>query len=269
MRASRWAWGVGFLVCIGGCGRPPAPGGAPRRQAPAPAPAPARAPASAAPSAAAPVASASPPTAELPRPRWTTLSNSDTCVELEPRKYSEFATFPSQAECEAWVRERACRPGFSCFDGCNWRSCDARGFGIEETLAACPPGIVIFQFDRAATKYRDSVDWAWIRDSIKERIQAPERKLLIRGYAATDEAKDTAGVRRLAKARADIVARDLVERGVPRTRMVIAVGSESDFPPYRTERSLVDVSRLPAHPVRDDFEPNTTEYRMFCGARLR
>jgi hypothetical protein len=258
---------LGWLALLAGCARAPS---APPSEATGARHHGAAAPASARPRAA---ASATPAEAHAPvappSPRWTTLADSDTCVELQPRVYNDFATFPTQPECEAWVKKRHCRPGFHCFDGCNWRSCDYSGFAIEQTYAACSPGVVQFVFEPGESKPGPSTNWPAVIDMITSRLRAPSRKLQLRGYAAPDEAKNAAGVARLARARADAVARELAQRGISRKRLVIEVGSAAEIWGDYPERSvsLVMVSVLPEEPLRDDFEPRSSEYRQFCAAR--
>jgi outer membrane protein OmpA-like peptidoglycan-associated protein len=219
-------------------------------------------------SASAPAASppAAPTAAEPTRARWTTLPDSDDCVELSSLSRTDFAKFPSKAECEAWVAARVCRPGFRCFDGCNWRQCDHVGSGIDQTLALCSPGIVRFVFASGQSKPDPSTKWAELVDVITTRLHGTDRKLLVRGYAAPDEAKNVTALARLAQARADAVARELVQRGIPRKKLAIEVGTTADLPQHDAERSLVVVSLRPEQPVRDDFEPSSSEYRLFCGA---
>jgi outer membrane protein OmpA-like peptidoglycan-associated protein len=257
---------LGWLALLAGCARPPA---APPSEATG-----AKYPEAAAPASARPPATASAAPAEAhapvapPSPRWTTLADSDTCAELKPHVYNDFATFPTRPECEAWVKNRHCRPGFHCFDGCNWRSCDYSGSSMETTFASCSPGIVQFEFEPGQSKIGPSTNWPFVIDSITSRLRAPSRKLQLRGYAAPDEAKSAASVARLARARADAVAQQLAQRGISRRLLVIEVGSAAEIREHDPERSasVVMVSLLPAQPLRDDFDPRSSEHRLFCGA---
>jgi hypothetical protein len=178
----------------------------------------------------------------------------------------------TQPECKAWTESRRCRPGFHCFDGCNWRNCNDAGSAIETTLAACSPGIVQFVFEAGQSKIGASTDWPFVMDMITGRLRAPQRKLQIRGYAGPDEAKNAAGVARLARTRAEAVARELAQRGISRRRLVIEAGSAAEIQEIQEgsptqSASLVGVSVLPEQPLREDFEPKSSEYRLFCDAR--
>lgn len=198
--------------------------------------------------------------------RFTTRANSDVCVELAPRERTDFATFSTKIACEDWVENRHCRPGFRCFDGCNWRSCDDSGSSIEETLALCSPRVARFVFEPGQSRLPPATNSTPIVDAISTRLKAPERKLRVRGYAAASEAKNDAAVTRLAQARADAVARELAKRGIPRPRLVVDVGTAAELPAQPPEHALVMVSLLPEAPLRSDFEPSSGEYQLFCAA---
>jgi outer membrane protein OmpA-like peptidoglycan-associated protein len=269
----RWI-GTAFVVGLAGCTRVPAAPpseakGAEQRDTAVVVSAPPPAVASAAGSAAPTEARAPAPRAG---PRWTTLTDSDVCIELEPTTYTDYATFATQPECKAWTESRRCRPGFHCFDGCNWRNCNDSGSAMETTLAGCSPGIVQFVFEAGQSKLGPSAHWPAVIDMITGRLRAPQRKLQIRGYAGPDEAKSAAGVARLARTRAEAVARELAQRGISRQRLVIEAGSAAEIQEIQERSptqvaSLVTVSVLPEHSLRDDFEPKSSEYRLFCGAR--
>lgn len=276
----RW-FGTAFVLglvaaCNGGGRLPAAPPkevkGAERHVSAAQTPARAAAPpptAASATSAEAPARAAAAPS--LKSPRWTTLDDSDTCIELDPKAHSDFSTFPTQPACEAWVKSRHCRPGFHCFDGCNWRSCDDSGSAIEQTLAACSPRLVQFLFEPGQSKPGPSTNWPAIVDLISARLRAPQRQLKLQGYAGVDEAKSMPEVERLARTRSSAVARELAQRGISRQRLVIEVSSAAEIQRSNFEQPAryVMVSLLPEEPLRDDFAPGSREYRSFCGARPR
>ncbi len=198
--------------------------------------------------------------------RWTTAANSDTCLELERTSRTEYSTFPTRAECEAWVKTRHCRPGFRCFDGCNWKSCDNSGVSSVQTLAGCSPAVVQFVMDRGQSKVGGSTNWPVVLEMVEARLHAPQRKLQVRGYAAPDEAANPRALQQLARARAETVARELSKRGILRQRLVVDVGDVAELQAHAPDQalSLVRLTVLPLGPLRDDFEPSSSEYRHYC-----
>jgi hypothetical protein len=108
-------------------------------------------------SAAAPVVSTPP---APPQHVWTTPEQSNVCTEYE-RAPLYTPTYETREACEEWVKARSCQPGFSCFDGCNWRTCTDRGDGMNTTLLGCHFGVVAhFEFQTNATKLSPEPDWA-------------------------------------------------------------------------------------------------------------
>src|SRR5204863_6174253 len=85
-----------------------------------------------------PAAAAAPPATEVAEPKvWTTPSDSDACTEYARRFAPEHRLFDAKQQCDAWVKERRCRPGRVCSDGCNTVSCDGSGMKTISTIAEC------------------------------------------------------------------------------------------------------------------------------------
>jgi outer membrane protein OmpA-like peptidoglycan-associated protein len=249
------------LVCGGACSAPPVPtSAAPALAAPLPTPTPSV--------AAAPVASALP----VPPPKlvWSTPSRSNVCTGYARAPVSG-PSFDTREACEKWVQERSCQPGFTCFDGCNWRTCTSGGETTISTLVECSVALAVeLKFQANTAKLSAEPDWAVIVAGIERALRPHERSITVLGYVEPNEARGHAGAqRRLGLQRAQVVVKELGERGIATHRLVAKLGDASAFGPRRTDAVLrrVRLEPVPAWRVRDDFEPSSREYQEFCGAK--
>lgn len=257
MRRRGGFYGVALvLACGGACSAPPVPTPA----APLPTPISSVAPA--------PVAFVPP----VPPPKlvWSTPSKSNDCVEV--RAPVSGPSFDTREACEKWVRDRSCQPGFTCFDGCNWRTCASGGDTTISTLLECSVALAVdLQFQANTAKLQTAEpDWAVIVAGLERALRSPERSITVLGYVEPKEARGNAvAQRRLGLQRAQNIVTELVARGIAANRLVAKLGDASALGPRRTDTVLrrVRLEPVPAWRVPDDFEPSSREYQEFCGAK--
>jgi hypothetical protein len=204
---------------------------------------------------------------EAPAPKiWTTAPDTDVCTEYEKPKAPDFSLFDTLAACEQWVHERRCRPGMACNDGCNDIACDGTGMRLRSTLLGCglSIGIGALEFAAKSRRLTTSPDWEGAVRRLQQALRVPERKLKIIGFALPDEAAVPAAARRLARQRAESVARELAARGVDRGRFVIEVGEPSwlGVEGYRVGRVLVQLD--PERRQPQEFDPSSSNYEDLC-----
>jgi hypothetical protein len=207
----------------------------------------------------------------LPAPVWTTPAKSNVCTEyLREPIYS--LTFPTREGCQNWVQARSCQPGFTCFDGCNWRQCNYSGDGMSSTLLACSVALVPdVPFQPGTTKPSAQLDWAWVITQLKSALRPRERHMFVVGFAEPSEGANAAAVARLAEQRAKAITKQLVHHGLDAKRITTKVG---DAEAYRRNYVAAALQRVrfefdPGERVRDDFEPSSREYQEFCGVKPR
>ncbi len=198
---------------------------------------------------------------------WTTAPYSNVCsddVGGDARDYRKFAT---RDECEVWVKERSCRPGYACFDGCNWRHCSWDGESIEMTYAACVSWLYNFEFSPGSQRLSNEPEWSWMEPGIARELKAPQRRLVISGFVEPGESESRAGADRLARARAELVRGKLLKHGIAAKRIVTQLGDADSLRAtnYQGGLALVRISFDPTERVREDFEPNSHEYKLYCG----
>jgi hypothetical protein len=112
---------------------------------------------------------------------WTTPDQSNLCTEYE-RAPIYSLTFPTREGCQKWVQERSCQPGFSCFDGCNWRGCDYGGDSMTSTLLSCSVSIAPYvHFAPGTSKPTERLDWAWMVTQFKIALRPRERQMIVVG----------------------------------------------------------------------------------------
>jgi hypothetical protein len=210
-------------------------------------------------------ARASPSTVAAPRALtvWTTAADSDACTEYTRESAPEFTQFPTRQTCESWVKARRCRPGFRCFDGCNYVVCDAQGSDTISTLMACAVGIrTTIEFAPKSAKLSNGPDWATLLGSIQSLFRVRERVLHVRGFATKAEAPAADARQRLALQRAEVVRSTLVKRGADASR-VIAEANRPDTG-QQEDRHQVSFEFLPNDVRRQDLDPDSEEYRDYC-----
>jgi outer membrane protein OmpA-like peptidoglycan-associated protein len=258
----RWGGFCGVLLACGvACSAPPAPTPVAPSVAASPTPTP----------SAAPALVASTHSAPPPKPVWTTPKQSNVCTEYE-RPPSEALSFETRAACEKWVQERSCQPGFTCFDGCNWRTCTSGGDTTISTLLECSVALAVdLQFQANTAKLQTAEpDWTVIVAGLERALRPAERSITVLGYVEPQEARGNAvAQRRLGLQRAQSIIKELVARGIAANRLVAKVGDATALGPRRADSVLrrVRLEPVPAWRVPDDFEPSSREYQEFCGAK--
>lgn len=206
---------------------------------------------------------------EAPERRvWTTQSEADACEEFRVSEAPPYSQFDTRSECEAWVGERACRPGFSCFDGCNTVSCDPTGMHLRTTLVDCRllmPETIEFQFAALTPKGSPPPKLAAIQAALAQVLEAPSRKVIVIGHAGDAEARTSEARDRLAVGRAEVVRRLLVDSGLPRERLIARAANAGGGPvPLAAQRSMVSFEFDPDRPTRADADPEAQRTRRWC-----
>jgi hypothetical protein len=204
---------------------------------------------------------------EAPPPKvWTTAPGTDVCTEYEKQKAPDFSLFDAQATCEQWVRERRCRAGMVCNDGCNNIACDGTGMHLRSTLLGCELSIALgaLEFPPKSWRLSSPPNWEEAVRGLEQVFRLPERKLKIIGFALPSEAAAPAAARRLARQRAESVARELAARGVDRGRLVIEVGEPSALgvAGYRVGRVRMQLDPDSRQP--QEFDPSFPGYENLC-----
>lgn len=247
------------LTYVVACSAPPVPTpGAPSLAVALPTPSPSVA---ASPSASAPPAP--------PKSVWTTPNQSNVCTEYA-RAPLNSPSFDTREACQTWVQERSCQPGFTCFDGCNWRTCTSGGDTTISTLVECSVALLVdLQFRANTAKLSAEPDWAVVVAGVERVLRPPERSIAVLGYVEPKEAGGNAvAQKRLGLQRAQGIIKELVERGIAADRLVAKLGAASALAP-RTDTGLrrVRLEPVPAWRVHDDYEPSSREYQEFCGSK--
>jgi outer membrane protein OmpA-like peptidoglycan-associated protein len=133
----------------------------------------------------------------------------------------------SRAECQTWVKTRACRPGDPYDDGCNTGTCDLDGRTYTTTLLLCETGFLEqVHFAFASTQLAPGQqEWlAEVAIALDEALAKDGRDVELVGYASDTEAKTEPVRRRLALARAEVVKRALVSAGLSPDRVRVKAG---------------------------------------------
>jgi len=264
---------LGCLL-VAGCSAPPAPlASAPSssKASTSAAPTPA-ASQSAVPAPDAPASAPAAPSVSAPsRPVWTTPKSSNVCTEYARAPlYAQI--YYTREECEKWVRERGCQPGYRCFDGCNWGGCMPGGDAMTSTSMMCWVAFTSdIHFEPGTSKLSRQPDWKFLVTQIQGAFRAPERHLLVLGYTEPSEVDNVAAQGQLAQQRAQVVLKELTKRGLPAKRIVAKVGDAEQLPPMGEEADLyrVHFEFDPGERVRNDYEPASLEYQEFCGVKPR
>ena len=128
---------------------------------------------------------------------------------------------------------------------------------------------LVFWFEVApgTTELRKEPDWKDMLERIERELKAPQRSVVVDGFVDPATALTPAAREKLARSRAELVRRRLVARGVAPKRVVARVGDVEAMRVrgYQGSFDLVEVGFEPAEPVREDFEPSSAEYRLWCG----
>ena len=201
------------------------------------------------------------------RPRavtvWTTPADSDVCTEYARGSAPEFAQFETQQSCESWVKARRCRPGFRCFDGCNYLACYADGSDTISTLMFCAVAIrTTVEFAPKSAKLGKAPDWATLLASIQSILRVRERVLHVSGFASRAEAPSDDARQRLALQRAEVVRAALVKRGADASRVIAEANRPETGQPE--DQHEVRFEFLPNDVRREDLDPNSEQYRDYC-----
>jgi outer membrane protein OmpA-like peptidoglycan-associated protein len=108
-----------------------------------------------------------------------------------------------------------------------------------------------------------------MRDALKRRLQNPQRRLRLVGYADETEAANDALRRQLAQRRAERARKLLIKEGIAARRLQVEVGDAHELRADNASHplELVVLRHDPPDPVRGDFEPSSPEYQHFCAAR--
>jgi hypothetical protein len=197
---------------------------------------------------------------------WTTAPDTDVCTEYEKRQAPEFSLFDSQSACAQWVRERRCRPGMSCNDGCNDLGCDATGMHLRSTLLACELRVTLdaIEFLPKSRQLTTQLDWDDAVERLKKQLRLPARKLKIIGFALPSEAASPSAVKELARQRAEMVARAFGSRGIERSRLLPIVGDPSTLgvEGYRVGRVYLQLDPDQLEP--EEYDPTSPGYAELC-----
>lgn len=228
------------------------------------------------PSAASPSASSMPPApappaadAEAPERRvWTTKPEQDDCEEFPVSDAPPYSQFDTRSECEVWLAERHCAPGFSCFDGCNTISCDPTGMHLRTTLVDCRlmmSETIEFKFASLALKGSPPPHLAEIQAALEQSLVAPSRKVIVVGHAGAGEANTREARDRLAAGRAEAVRRLLLQAGLPGDRLIARAASAAGTSmPLPEHRSVVSFEFDPDRPTRADASAEELQRRRWC-----
>jgi outer membrane protein OmpA-like peptidoglycan-associated protein len=197
-----------------------------------------------------------------------TASHAGPTKPVEPPVAAPASAAAPTASTSVPAPQRLCQPGYRCFDGCNWRWCDSTGSHFTQTDLSCSL-VYAIRFQRGTSEPVDLSLSPAMRDPLKRRLQNPQRRLRLVGYAEETEAADDALRRQLAQARAERVRQLLIKEGIAARRLQVEVGDSHELRADNSSLSLelVVLRNDPPDPVRGDFEPSSPEYQHFCGAR--
>jgi hypothetical protein len=171
--------------------------------------------------------------------------------------------------CERWVKARKCRPESSCYDGCNWGTCDETGSGTWITDLACPRSLdikeadgsarsVVFLFEKGSKELPAGSSWDGIVTAINEALRSKRRSAYVLGESMADDAETPQAREQLALARAEQVRMALVERGIDPTRLR-ALAS-----PHQSDRRRASIHLLPQGKLKEELDPASDEYKSYC-----
>ena len=202
---------------------------------------------------------------------WTTAPDTDVCIEYGKRQAPDFSQFDAKPACEEWVRERRCRPGMSCNNGCNDVGCDGTGMSMRSTLLGCEVALAVdpIEFPAKSAKLPAALSWDKAVGGLERLFRLPSRKLKIIGFALPSEAASPVAVKHLARQRAEAVAKVLVSHGLARARLVIQVGEPSTFgvEGYRVGRVSLQLDPNQLEP--QEYEPSFPGYENLCWVKYR
>ncbi len=204
----------------------------------------------------------------LERRVWTTEPEQDTCQQFPASEAPPHSQFDTRSDCEAWVAERTCRPGFGCFDGCNTISCDPTGMHLRTTLVDCRLSMletIEFRFASLVPKDSPPPQLAAIQATLARVLEVPARKVILIGHAGVAEANTPDARERLAAGRAEVVRGLLIGAGLPGDRLVArsaSAGSAAVPPP--AQGSVVSFEFDPDRPTRADASPEAQRTRRWC-----
>lgn len=211
----------------------------------------------------------SPPDAKPVEPTvWTTPSESDTCTEYVRRVAPAFSQFETKQQCEEWVKQRRCKPGLSCYDGCNRVSCDGTGMRMLSTLKRCM--VVVsgdIEFRAKTTEPTTEPEWDEVAHRIERVFRVPERVLKITAYAKPDEAPSQPARQRLAQRRLALIKKELTARGVDPKRLTFIVGDPAQHGFQAIDAGRVVLQVDPNRTQPEDFDPSHPNYRELCAVK--
>ena len=198
---------------------------------------------------------------------WTTPPDSKICTEYSRDRSPDAQTWNTREECEAWVKQRVCDPSFHCYDGCNWHSCDDTGSRLTQTLLECSIMGRGIRFKPGTADLAEPNISAELFDWIKSVLKNPKRRLRVIGYADEADAASEPQRQQLAQQRAEHVRKLLIKQGLAAKRLSTEVGDPKENGASRSEPSSLVVLRAdPSEPMREDFDPSSPKYKLFCRA---
>jgi hypothetical protein len=154
----------------------------------------------------------------------------------------------------------------SCNNGCNDIACDGTGMRIMSTLLECglSIGFDLLQFPQKSAQLPPAVDWEEPARRLQVALRVATRKLKIVGFATPSEGASPAARTRLARQRAEAVARVLVEHGADRGRLSIDVGDPATFGIEGYASGRVYLRLEPNYAEPDDYDPSAPGYEELC-----
>lgn len=197
---------------------------------------------------------------------WTTPPDSDVCTAFPSKKVAEYQTYPSQAECEDWVKIRRCRPYSHCSDGCNNIGCDRTGMRMTTTLVECGLFVVeSVEFVSKTLRASKTPDWAALSQVSQRLLKLPTRQLVINASALPDEVgRSEAAQKQLAKRRGEWVRQQLVAQGMDpqRIRVSILEPAQMGVNDYRIGRAWFTFDPPRLEP--EEYDSTYPDYENLC-----
>ena len=190
---------------------------------------------------------------------WTTLPGRDACCLFAPGQWPDHLRHPSRKACEDWVRARTCRPGSSCSDGCNTRSCSSDGMAVRTTIRDCDLRILT----RVEFAPGSSVALELPRGLVEVlgKLTRAGRQIRLSGGAAPSEGSPGARSA-LARKRAEVVRAQLVTEGL--TGESLSVTEGASFAGVVAEQPAVTFQIYPPEPRPEDFGPDACKRKNYC-----
>ena len=154
----------------------------------------------------------------------------------------------------------------SCNNGCNDIACDGTGMRTRSTLLECglSIGLDSLQFRDKSAQVPLAVDWEEASRMLQIVLHVPKRKLNIIGFATPSEGASPAARKRLARQRAEAVARVLVAHGADRGRLVVDVGDPATLGIDGYASGRVYLRLEPSYAEHEDYDPSAPGYEELC-----